>query len=125
MARVLSLMATFRKPRNARKTRKPLTKAHKEKISRALRSKDRRHLAERRLGLKEQENRGRTVRNIGYLANAAKEGLREARLTARWLGIEPSRRRVGLAGRLRGAGDVLAGGGSAARNIQSIASLLR
>lgn len=73
--------------------RKHLSASHKRKISRSLRNRKKPvSLKERGLRVREAEARARGVRNVGYVTNAVTQGVREARMTARFLGVAPRTR---------------------------------
>lgn len=107
-------LATF-----ARRGRR-LSKEHRRKISESLKQK-KGNRQERSLAIRESEARTRSLRNIGYLANSASDVVREARMTARFLGIDPSRRR---SSRRFGLVQALAGTdlntGRAARSVRNL-----
>lgn len=108
---------------------KPLSKQHKLKISRALKGKNRGikgNRAERSLAIREQEARSRSLRNIGYIANSASDAVREARLTARYLGFGPrGARRSGLRGKLISVGTITRPASGIAKDISSVRRLFR
>jgi len=119
---------------------KPLSKAHKQKISRSLKNRSRgkkKTRAERSLVIREQEARSRSLRNVGYITNSVSDAVREARLTARYLGFGPRKRKSsGLLGSGRrvargfgeaaGYGSNITGGvRSSIGNVISIGRLVR
>jgi hypothetical protein len=78
---------------------KHLSRQHKAKISKSLKARNQTGRAAYKgqvLKLRQSEASARKVRNVGYLANAASQGVREARLTAKWLGVSPGRSRNGF-----------------------------
>jgi hypothetical protein len=84
-------LSEFKRVRKGSK-RKPLSRLHKQKISQALKSRSssrKNKPGDRVLAIRESEAKARTARNVGYITNAVSQGVREARLTARWLGINP------------------------------------
>ncbi|HEY9657672.1 MAG TPA: hypothetical protein V6C65_04345 [Allocoleopsis sp.] len=133
--RILTLhnpsIASFRKGRTGRH----LTRQHKAKISASLKGRKRggekkeegKTRQERILAIRESEARSRSLRNIGYITNSMGDAVREARLTARFLGFKPrgSRPRGFLprAGRVLGVADISSG--QAARTVRNVGSIGR
>jgi 3-mercaptopyruvate sulfurtransferase SseA len=110
-----------------RRRGRKLSKQHRKKISESLKQRNqgaKQNRQQRILAIRESEARSRNLRNIGYITNSISDGVREARLTARYFGIDPSRRRSARSpGRILGIADVSSG--QAARTTRNIGYIAR